>query len=64
MTEDQKHQVTADLLARAEAAEQSGLPCTAQSWRDHAATVASRPSSGIILARPIGEFDISKEIAE
>jgi hypothetical protein len=63
MTEEQKHQVIADLLARAETAEQSGLLHTAKSWRDHAATVASRPSSGIILARPIGEFDTSKEMA-
>jgi hypothetical protein len=57
MTEDEKRRVIADLLTRAEAAERRGLSHTAKSWRDHASTVASRPSSGLILARPIGEFE-------
>jgi hypothetical protein len=60
MTEDEKRRVIADLLARAEAAERRGLSHTAKSWRDHALTVASRPSSGMILARLIGDFDISE----
>jgi hypothetical protein len=57
MTEDEKRRAIADLLARAEAAERSGLSHTAKGWRDHASIVASRPSSAMILARPIGDFD-------
>jgi len=59
MTEDEKRRVIADLLVRAEVAERNGLSDIANGWLDHACTVQSRPASEMILARPIGEFDIS-----
>jgi len=62
MTEDEKRRVIADLLVRAEAAERGGLSHTAKSWRDHAFTGESKPASEMILARPIGESDISESM--
>jgi hypothetical protein len=62
MTEDEKHRVIADLLTRAKTAEQGGLSHTAKGWRNHALTVISKPANEMILARPIGEFDISESM--
>ena len=62
MTEDEKRRVVADLLVRAETAERRGLPHTGKGWRDLVDAVKSKPASKMILARPIGEFDISESM--
>ena len=62
MTEDEKRRVVVDLLVRAETAERRGLPHTGKGWRDLVDAAKAKPASKMILARPIGEFDISELI--